>query len=73
MYRIGDIVNNIIVVTLYGDRWYLDLMWEHFIIYENIKSPWCIPETNRILYVNYTSKNSISSPCKKKNIFLKEA
>ena len=30
---------------------------DHFAIYINIESLCCIPETNIMLYVNYTSKN----------------
>lgn len=28
---------------------------EHLVMYKNIESLECTPETNRILYVNYTS------------------
>lgn len=28
---------------------------DHFIMYINIELPCCIPETNKILYVNYSS------------------
>ena len=56
MYNIGNIVNNI-VITLYGDRWLLDLSWysNSNPSYINVKLLCCIPKTNMILYVNYTS------------------
>lgn len=28
---------------------------DHFIMYINTELPYCIPETNKILYVNYSS------------------
>ena len=32
----------------------------HFIMYENVKSPYCAPDTDIILYVNYISiKNKL--------------
>ena len=29
---------------------------DHFIMYKNIKKPWCTPESNLILYYNYNNK-----------------
>ena len=52
MCTIGNIVNNII--TLYGDRGNKTYGGDHFVMYKNIKSVFCIPQTNRILYVNNT-------------------
>ena len=53
MYSIGNTVSNIIIV-LY------DMVTRHhgnhFIMYKNIESLWCMPETNRTLCVNYTSE-----------------
>ena len=48
-----NIVTNTLV-TLHSDRWLLDLLGNHIIRYINIKSLCCTPETNIILYVNYT-------------------
>ena len=54
MCSIGIIINDtIITVTVTdGNKAYCG---DHFIIYNNIKSLGCTPETHRILYVNYTS------------------
>lgn len=54
MYGIENIVNNI-VTSLYGDRWYPDFRGDDFIIHVNVEPLCCTPETNKILYVNYTS------------------
>ena len=52
-YSIGKIVN--IVITLNSDRWQLGLLWKSLLRYINVELLCCTPETNRILYVNYTS------------------
>ena len=44
MYTQNSVSNT--VITLYGDRSYCG---GHFIMYETIKSPCCIPEINIIL------------------------
>lgn len=35
---------------------------DHFEMYTNVKSLSCIPETNVMLYVNYTSKTNSEIP-----------
>ena len=37
----------------------LDLLWGSFVMYISIESPCCWPETNIMLYVNYTSTKLI--------------
>ena len=42
------------VISLYGDQWLIDLSWDHFVMYANVKSLGSTPETNIIsqLYFN---------------------
>ena len=42
----------------------------HFTVYTNIKSPSCIPETNVMLYVSYTSIKEMGGGAYHKNVFL---
>ena len=53
MHSIWNLANNIVTTLVKGSHWtYCD---DHFIMYKNIKSLYCIPETNIIVYVNYNS------------------
>ena len=54
MYHIENIVNNIVLI-LYGDIWYPDLLLWSFHNIHKIESLCCIPEANVILYANYNS------------------
>ena len=53
MYNMGITVNNN-VLTLYGDIWYT-YCGVHFAMYINAEILFCTHETNKILYVEYTS------------------
>lgn len=44
-----------IVITLYGDRWPLDLLWWSLHLYTHVESLCCTPTADVILYVSYTS------------------
>ena len=48
------IVNNIVII-LYGDIWLLDFWGDNFVMYLNVKSLRCKPETNIILHINSNS------------------
>ena len=60
----AKIVNNIVIrlISLHGDKWFLELVgWSHC-RYKNVESLYCIPETNvskLILIINctYIKKN----------------
>ena len=45
-YSVGSRVNNI-VITIYGTRWALDLLGDHFLSYMNVL---CTPETNTLFH-----------------------
>lgn len=49
------------VVTLYGDGWLLDLLWDHCIMLTNVKSLSRTPETDIILYINYISVKKVNN------------
>lgn len=51
MYNTGNIVNNI-VLTMYGDRWLLDLQWLSDCKVYKCLNQCCTPETNT-MYGNY--------------------
>ena len=50
--NIRNMIDN--VISWYGDRWLIDLSWDHFVMYANVKSLGSTPETNIIsqLYFN---------------------
>lgn len=54
----GNVVSNI-VLTVYGDRWQLDLCDDHLEMYTNVESLCSMSETNIILYVNSTSIKNV--------------
>ena len=55
MYNMGNAVSNT-GVTLYGDRLNWSYYSNHFIIYKNIESLCYTLESNKILCVNYNSR-----------------
>lgn len=55
----GNIANNI-RISLHGDKWLLELVGYHMVKYVNVKSLYCTPKTNIILYTNYIVKTNIN-------------
>lgn len=53
MTSTGEIVN-VIIMTLYGDGWLLDLLCDHIIRNINVEPLCCTPGNNKYCYVNYT-------------------
>ena len=58
MYSIGNIVNTI-VITVYGDRWQLDLHGDYFVLYKDIEPLDCISEPNIIFEVKKEKKITV--------------
>ena len=60
-YSIGYTVK-VIVMTMYGVRWVLDLAGDHFVSYVNVLSLCCTSETNIILNANKKVKKTTQNP-----------
>ena len=43
------IINSNSIISLCGDRWYLNLSGDLFVIYGNVRSLYCTPEANIML------------------------
>lgn len=41
---------------MYNDEWQLDLRADHFVMYTTLGLLCCTPDTNIMLYTNFTSK-----------------
>lgn len=53
MYSTEYILNNI-VINLHREKWLLAIVVNHFVSYINVELLCYRPETNTILYVNYS-------------------
>ena len=60
MYSTGNIINNTIIIFMVADG-YQSYSDDHFVMYKNIKSLCSIPETNIIMYVDYTSVKNVKA------------
>ena len=62
LYTAKNMINNIII-TLCGADGHQTYHGEHSITYVNVESLCSLPETNIILYVNYTLIKKRSTSC----------